>query len=273
MSQPRLKKLPLARFRCDKDASMRGGYEPLANLPWIRSGWVSEQVPGETDRGRVMSDRAYRIETVESAPFSENSYVFWRSGRTEALVIDPGFDVGAIRAILDANHLAPAAILNTHGHVDHIAGNAEMKEGYPEAPLIIGRNEAQLLSDPVANLSSSWMALVSPPADRLVDHGERIDLAGVSIEVREIPGHSPGSVVFILDEFDPPIVFGGDVLFAGSVGRTDLVGGSGPQLFAGIRAHLYNLPDSTILWPGHGPATTIGEEKRTNPFVRERPLR
>ena len=142
-----------------------------------------------------------------------------------------------------------------------------MKRAFPSAPLIIGGNEAHLLSDAVANLSAGFgMAVTSPTADRLVDDGERLDVAGLSFEVREIPGHSPGSVVFVCDHFEPAFVFGGDVLFAGSVGRTDL-GGDGPQLLAGIRAKLFNLPDDTMIFPGHGPMTTIGQERRTNPFV------
>ena len=181
-----------------------------------------------------MSEMLYKIECVESAPFAENSYVLWREGRTDALVVDPGFDVESILAVLDSNGLTTAAILNTHGHSDHIVGNAKMKSAYPTAPLLIGRNDAICLSDPVANLSAAYgMPITSPPADRVVDHGERVELAGFSFEVREIPGHSPGSVVFVFDQFDPPVVFGGDVLFAGSVGRTDLAGGSAPQLLGG----------------------------------------
>jgi glyoxylase-like metal-dependent hydrolase (beta-lactamase superfamily II) len=126
-----------------------------------------------------------------------------------------------------------------------------------------------LLTDPEANLSAPFgMPLTSPPADRLVADGERLELAGLSFEVREIPGHSPGSVVFVCDQFAPPFVFGGDVLFAGSIGRTDL-GGNGPQLLAGIRAKLFDLPDATRILPGHGPVTTVGVERRTNPFVGE----
>ena len=113
------------------------------------------------------------------------------------------------------------------------------------------------------------MGLTSPSADRLVAEGERIDLAGFSFEVREIPGHSPGSVVFIADEFDPPFVFGGDVLFAGSVGRTDL-GGDTKLLLSGIREKLFNLPDGTLVLPGHGPPTTIGAERVDNMFVGSR---
>ncbi|HEX8201695.1 MAG TPA: MBL fold metallo-hydrolase [Isosphaeraceae bacterium] len=219
-----------------------------------------------------MNTADYRVEPVVSAPFDQNAYVVWRPGRAEGLVVDPGFDAGAILALLRREGLRPAAILNTHGHADHIAGNAALKRAFPEAPLVIGRREAHLLSDPEANLSAPFgLPLTSPPPDLLVDDGQRLELAGLALEVREIPGHSPGSVVFIATEFDPPFVLGGDVLFAGSVGRTDFPGGSPRQLAAGIRSKLFGLPDATVVYSGHGPATTIGAEKRTNPFVGEAP--
>ena len=213
----------------------------------------------------------YRIESIESAPFGEMTYILWKPvpGEGQALVVDPGFDLEAIFDVLESHSLQVAAILNTHGHADHIAGNAAMKQNYPAAPLLIGRNEARLLSDPDANLSAPFgMALTSPPADRLVADGERIELAGLSFEVREIPGHSPGSVVFVCDQYDPLFVLGGDVLFAGSVGRTDL-GGNTEQLLTGIRTRLFDLPASTLVYPGHGPVTTVGQERLTNPFVGE----
>ncbi len=219
-----------------------------------------------------MAGSSYRIETIESAPFAQNAYVLWRPGRDEALVVDPGFDPDAILGLLDREGLVPSAILNTHGHSDHIAGNGAMKQVFPRAPLIIGRNDASLLTDPEANLSAKFgMALLSPEADRLVDHGERLGLAGFDLEVREIPGHSPGSVVFVCLGAEPAFVLGGDVLFAGSVGRTDLPHGDGPLLFAGIRSKLFDLPDPTVVWPGHGPQTTVGRERRMNPFVGDHP--
>jgi glyoxylase-like metal-dependent hydrolase (beta-lactamase superfamily II) len=214
----------------------------------------------------------YKIEPIVSAPFDQVAYVAWRRGRNEAVVVDPGFDVEALEDILRRHRLIPIAFLNTHGHADHIAGNAALKAAYPDAPLIIGRNEVALLADPEANLSAPFgLALTSPPADRLVGDGEFLELAGFRLQVREIPGHSPGSVVFVATDFDPPFVFAGDVLFAGSVGRTDFPGGSAQRLISGIRSKLFDLPDGTLILPGHGPPTTVGQEKRTNPFVGENP--
>lgn len=216
-----------------------------------------------------MDCSGYTIEAVESAPFGQVAYVLWREGAREALVVDPGFETDPVVELLQSRGLGLAAILNTHGHVDHIAGNASLKRAFPSAPLIIGRDEAPMLGDPEANLSAPFgVALTSPPADRVVEEGEPLEVGGFRFEVREIPGHSPGSVVYVCDEFDPPFVLGGDVLFAGSVGRTDL-GGNAPQLFAGIKAKLFSLPDATVVLPGHGPPTTVGHEKRTNPFVGE----
>jgi hydroxyacylglutathione hydrolase len=216
-----------------------------------------------------VSVSSYTVEAIESAPFGQNSFVLWQSGRSDAVVIDPGFDPRAILGLLDRHGLRTVAILNTHGHVDHIAGNAALKGAYPEAPLIIGRNEAALLRNAEINLSSPFgIPVTSPGPDRLVDDGERFEVGGFAFEVREIPGHSPGSVVYLCQMYSPFFVFGGDVLFAGSIGRTDL-GGNYAQLMSGIFAKLLSLPDDTLVYPGHGPVTTVGTEKRTNPFVRD----
>ena len=144
-----------------------------------------------------------------------------------------------------------------------------MKEAFPEAPSSSGVTKLTCCTTPRPTSSAPFgLPIASPEADRLVDDGEMIELAGFRFEVREIPGHSPGSVVFVCNDSDPALVFGGDVLFAGSIGRTDL-GGNMPQLLQGIRAKLFPLPDNTVIYPGHGPATTIGAEKRSNPFVGE----
>ncbi|WP_165222189.1 MBL fold metallo-hydrolase [Aquisphaera insulae] len=216
-----------------------------------------------------MPEASLRIEIVESEPFSQNAYVVWRAGRDEALVFDPGFDSTSILTLLRRHGLRPAMILDTHGHVDHIAGNAALKDAFPAAPLVIGRNDAAALQDPDRNLSATFgIPVISPPADRLVEDGESFESAGFAIEVREIPGHSPGSVAYVFAGESPPFVIGGDVLFAGSIGRTDL-GGSLEQLMSGIEEKLLDLTDETTIYPGHGPATTIGRERQSNPFIRQ----
>jgi len=209
-----------------------------------------------------------RIEVVESEPFAENSYIVWAEGQSQALVVDPGFEPDLIREVLSRNQLELTAILNTHGHVDHIAGNRALKAAAPEAPIIIGHGDAAMLTDAMLNMSGKYgFEVTSPPADRLVADGDKITFAGLTLEVREIPGHSPGHVVFIVKDTDPLLVLGGDVLFNGSVGRTDFPGGSFEQLAKGIREKLWPLPDTTKVFPGHGPPTTVGAEKRTNPYV------
>ena len=207
-----------------------------------------------------------QIRTLVSAPFDENSYIVGRPGRPDVLVVDPGFEPDLILAYLRDEGLTPAAILNTHGHSDHIAGNAELKRSFPEAPVIIGAGDEPMLGDPNLNLSAPFgFAVTSPPADRTVREGDRLALAGLELDVFEIPGHSPGHVAFLLRQ--EAMVLGGDVLFRGSIGRTDLPGGSFEQLRDGIHAKLFTLPDKTVVYPGHGPVTTIGHEKRRNPFV------
>jgi hydroxyacylglutathione hydrolase len=209
----------------------------------------------------------YSIETIVSEDFGQNAYVLWKRDRTDAVAVDPGFETDAILRLLHDLHRELAAILNTHGHVDHIAGNRTLKLAFPHAPLIIGRHEAELLLDPRRNLSGPFgVPVSSPPADQLVDDGERVEVAGFEFLVREIPGHSPGSVVYLSQAVDPPFVLGGDVLFAGSIGRTDL-GGDYALLMTGILEKLMSLPGETIVYSGHGPATTIDIERRTNPFV------
>ncbi len=208
-----------------------------------------------------------QIQTIVSQPFEENSYVVWQDNQTQALVIDPGLEPDLILEFLRARELDVAAILNTHGHADHIGGNAALKHAFVKAPIITGTGEAALLTDANLNLSAAFgMPIVSPAADSLVAEGQVVDLAGIRLEVLEIPGHSPGHLVFV-HRGAPCQVFSGDVIFRGSVGRTDFPGGSADLLFQGIRTKLFLLPGDTVLYPGHGPVTTVDHEKHTNPFV------
>jgi glyoxylase-like metal-dependent hydrolase (beta-lactamase superfamily II) len=211
----------------------------------------------------------FQIATIVSEGFQENSYVAHLRGKEECLVVDPGLEPEKIFDYLDRHALSPAAILNTHGHMDHIAGNGALKERWPECPLVIGEGDAEKLVNPGSNLSAVFgFPVISPPADVMVREGDVYSAAGFDLHVLGIPGHSTGHVVFLWKAHEPHIAFVGDVIFSGSIGRTDFPGGDFETLASGIRTKLYSLPDSTILYSGHGPATTVGEEKQHNPFVR-----
>lgn len=217
-----------------------------------------------------MAQPEIQLDVVVSVDFEENAYITHLKGRKDCLVVDPGFDPERILAHLEKKGLHPAAILNTHGHADHISGNAALKDRFGDCPLVIGVGDAPKLTDATLNLSAPFgMGITSPPADATVADGETYSAAGFDLEVREIPGHSTGHVVYVWHAHDPPLVFVGDVIFAGSIGRTDFPNGSFPQLSEGIHKKLFSLPDETVLLPGHGPQTTVGEEKRRNPFVGE----
>ncbi|MBT4694181.1 MAG: MBL fold metallo-hydrolase [Planctomycetaceae bacterium] len=217
-----------------------------------------------------LSETPVQITTVVSEMFAENAFIVHLHDRNDCIVIDPSFDTESILDYIDKHDLTVSVILNTHGHTDHIVGNEAIKSQFPSAPLIIGTGDAPKLTDPQLNLSASYgLAIVSPPADQTVVHGEIIEFAGIRLETRNTPGHSCGHVVWICHDTTPTIAINGDVLFAGSVGRTDFADGSFEILEQSIREQLYTLPPDTIVLTGHGNATTIGQEKQTNPFVSE----
>jgi len=209
------------------------------------------------------------IATVVSVPFDENSYIVWKAGDARAIVIDPGLQPAEILEVLDQYGLQLQAIWLTHGHADHIAGNPSLKKRYPEAPIMIHPLDADKLTDPWQNLSAQFgLQLVSPAADRLINEGEMLEVGGIKWRVAHLPGHCRGHVVFVSEGLEPTVVLAGDTLFNGSVGRTDFPDGNPADLVNGIREKLYTLPDSTIVLPGHGPSTTVGNEKESNPFVQ-----
>ncbi|MCH2597572.1 MAG: MBL fold metallo-hydrolase, partial [Pirellulales bacterium] len=153
---------------------------------------------------------------IVSTLFEENAYLAYFEGRQDCLVFDPGLEPDKILTEIDQRELLPAAILCTHGHSDHIAGNAALKSRWPDCPLVIGAGDAAKLTDPIANLSAGFgVELVTPVADQLVHEGDVLDLAGFRLEVRETPGHSSGHVGFLALGLSPLQVFGGEVLFGG----------------------------------------------------------
>jgi glyoxylase-like metal-dependent hydrolase (beta-lactamase superfamily II) len=209
-----------------------------------------------------------KIGRIVSAPFDENTYIAHLTRRNDCVIFDPGFEPDAILQYLGEHSLEPAAIVCTHGHSDHIAGNRTMKDRWPDCPLVIGAGDAEKLTDPNLNLSAPFgVALISPPADRVLREGELFVAAGLEFEILEAPGHSIGHIVLVCRQIEPWYVFGGDVLFAGSIGRTDFPDGNFDDLQNAIHGKLFTLPEDTIVLPGHGPETTIGREKRSNPFV------
>lgn len=209
-----------------------------------------------------------QIHCIVSRPFQENTYVLWLNDSTEALVIDAGLEPELILSFLEEQGLTAVGILCTHGHADHIGGNEFMKEQFPNAPLIIGEKEAPLLTDPNLNVSADFgFSIISPTADQTVNEGDVLELAGITLKILDVPGHSQGHIAY-LREGSPGQVFSGDVLFRQGIGRDDFPGGDGDVLRRSIREVMYALPDETVVYPGHGPVTTPGFEKKNNPFVR-----
>ncbi len=215
-----------------------------------------------------MKQPDFQLTIILCQPFEQNTYIARLHDRADCVVVDPGLEPEKIVDHLEKQRLTPVAILNTHGHSDHVGGNGALKKRWPDCPLVIGAGDAAKLTDPWLNLSASFgVPLVSPAADVLVNDGDTYEAAGFEWQVRTIPGHTTGHVVFLWEGQEPPVVFVGDVIFAGSIGRTDFADGNHRQLILGIRSKLFTLPDETILLPGHGATTTVGEEKRNNPFV------
>ena len=209
------------------------------------------------------------IVSLESASFGQNAYVVYPENSTECFIVDAGFDSAKIIRYLKKNNLNPVAILVTHGHLDHIAGNGDIKENWPECKIYVGKEDEAKLLDPNGNLSASFgVPVVTPAADQTLDDGDEITVAGIPVSVLHVPGHSRGHVVFRIAGDDGSVMFVGDVIFMDSIGRYDFPDGNYNDLIEGIRDKILTQPVETILYPGHGPKTTVERELRYNPFLQ-----
>lgn len=196
-----------------------------------------------------------------------NCYVVGCEETEEAVMIDPGFGSTESKRIfrrVSETGLEIKCVVNTHGHIDHTCGNGLVKEKM-RASILIHKEDEAMLTDSRINLSremgmADW---ASPPADRLLAEGDTIKVGQTNLKVIHTPGHSRGSISLLGED----VVFSGDTLFAGSIGRTDFPGSSFEMIMHSIRNKLMKLPDRVKVYPGHGPSSTIGEEKRNNPFV------
>ena len=200
---------------------------------------------------------------LTNGAFAENSYILADRETGDAVLIDPGEEYELFLRRLASEHLTLRGVWLTHAHLDHVFGVKAVLEAMP-VPVALHPDDLPLYGSMAEQ--GGWLGLPAeqaPPPDRTLAHGDTVAVGGLRFVVRHIPGHSPGSVAFI----GHGIAVVGDVLFAGSIGRTDVPGGDFAVLLTGIREHLLPLPDATVVYSGHGPATTIGRERATNPFL------
>ncbi len=209
----------------------------------------------------------FNIHSFTFNPFQENTYVL--DNGKEAIIVDPGCSNSAeqnlVQQYLSDNELLPVLLVLTHGHLDHILGNAWVFNVYGLLPLIHEKDLVVLNSGEQTAHLFSIPYDKSPMPERFIEEGETIRLGEDELKVLFVPGHAPGHIALHCEK--QGFVIGGDVLFQRSIGRTDLPGGDMDTLLNSIRGQLFALPDDTIVHCGHGPATTIGEEKRENPFL------
>ncbi len=210
-----------------------------------------------------------KIDCVVLGAYQTNSYVLRpNSSSRDCIIIDTGLQSEELVGFLKESKLNPLALILTHGHPDHTTGVSALREDFPQILVYIHALDAKLLTSPPLLLVAMAGIRVrhAARADVLIEGPTTIEIADIGLEVLHTPGHTPGSIC--LYSKDDGVIFVGDTLFEGSVGRTDL-GGDMEQLINSIKQKLLTLPDETIVYPGHGPQTTIGSERRYNPFLQE----
>lgn len=185
----------------------------------------------------------------------------------EAMVIDPGDDITRVQALLNQHGLTVKQIVITHAHIDHVGGAMKLKAA-TGAPILLNQNDYALLK--MLDVQASWLGMKPPgpvTVDESLDDGAKLTTGTIASQIMHTPGHTEGSICVYIPAEQKLIA--GDTLFAGSIGRTDLPGGSLEKIMSSLHSRVLALPDETTVLPGHGPATTIGEERETNPFLQQ----
>lgn len=209
-----------------------------------------------------------KIDTFILGEYETNCYLLRENGASKnCLIIDIGLKPSGLIDFMHQEKLNPIAAVLTHGHIDHIAGVAALRFEFPDAKVYIHKLDSKKLTEAESNLSvMTGAAFTTTPADLIVEDKDKIHEAGIKLEVLHTPGHTPGGIC--LYSADEKIVFSNDALFADSVGRTDFPDSNMEQLINSIRKKILSLPDDTIIYPGHGPATSIAREKAHNQFLQ-----
>jgi hydroxyacylglutathione hydrolase len=240
----------------------------ITNVPSIASGSDpgTPQLTTPTDgtvgsHSAVTMTLAMYLEAFADNPFATNCWLLAPEGQEEAVVIDPGFSPDRVKGLLRAAGKRPVAVLATHGHYDHVGAVAELCG--TELPFYIHKGDEQAMVDPVAWGAGMPVPIATPQDMRTFTEGEVLELAGLSLEVIHTPGHTPGSSCFKVDG----LLFSGDLVFRGAIGRYDFPNASAEDMWASLRRFLA-LPDELDVYPGHGDTTTVELERRTNPFLR-----
>ena len=203
------------------------------------------------------------LETINVGPMEVNCYILAPKEGDQAIIIDPGDQPAKINQVLAKFKLKPAFIINTHGHYDHIG--ADDKFGIP---VYIHKDDSIFLKNARLNLSAFFSIAYNVESEiKILQDNEIIEFGNIQLKVLHIPGHTPGGIALHMVKPTSKIVFTGDTLFCQGIGRSDLEGGSEPLLIKSIKEKLLNLSDDTVIYPGHGPSSTIGEEKENNPFL------
>jgi len=213
----------------------------------------------------VSEGKAVRVHVLEVGPLAVNCYLVEHVPARKAVVIDPGGDGGAILGEIGRLGLAVDKILLTHGHFDHVGAVALLRQTSGARVHIHPDDVERMKTARRQGLMFGLSVPDPPPPDVLVEEGDVVAFEDLAFLVTHTPGHTPGCVSYILEK----TAFVGDLIFAGSIGRTDLPGGDHDALIRAVKEKIFVLPDDTVLFPGHGPATTVGEEKRSNPFFTE----